>query len=156
MRQSPHNFFTIVNILDNDRGRHRKWNGDQFQDTSVSQQKRRRLWALEDALKSGLSYQWYLRCRWTKIRCQARIFSHDSVSRCIRYFVASNSKKENASGIVVSAPGDSPLHMVLEAEDKSNRMIKLFDIRYASCRTVSQITAQTQLFRMSYNEQNMP
>ena len=67
----------------------------------------------------------------------------------------SASKKERASGIIISALGDAPLRVVVEAEDDPAKMIKLLDARYASNRTVSRIAVQTQLFRMSYSNQNM-
>ena len=64
-------------------------------------------------------------------------------------------KREKASGIIISALGDAPLRVVLEADDDPERMLKLLDARYASNRTVSRIAVQTQLFRMSYTNQNM-
>lgn len=69
--------------------------------------------------------------------------------------VTSSVKREKASGIIISALGDAPLRVVIEAEDDPAKMIKLLDARYASNRTVSRIAIQTQLFRMSYNGQNM-
>ena len=65
------------------------------------------------------------------------------------------SKMEKASGIIISALGDSPLRVVLEADDDPKRMLKLLDARYASNRTVSRIAVQTQLFRMRYTDQAM-
>ena len=62
----------------------------------------------------------------------------------------STAKKEKASGIIISALGDAPLRVVIEAEDDPAKMIQLLDARYASNRTVSRIAVQTQLFRMSY------
>ena len=62
---------------------------------------------------------------------------------------------EKASGIIISALGDSPLRVVLEADDDPKRMLKLLDARYASNRTVSRIAVQTQLFRMRYTDQTM-
>lgn len=64
-------------------------------------------------------------------------------------------KHEKASGIIITALGDGPLRVVLEADDDSTRMLQLLDDRYASSRTVSRIAVQTQLFRMSYTGQNM-
>ena len=64
-------------------------------------------------------------------------------------------KREKASGIIISALGDAPLRVVLEADDDPERMLKLLDARYASNRTVSRIAVQTQLFRMAYTDQNM-
>ena len=64
-------------------------------------------------------------------------------------------KLEKASGIIISALGDAPLRVVLEADDDPKRMLKLLDARYASNRTVSRIAVQTQLFRMRYTDQNM-
>ena len=64
-------------------------------------------------------------------------------------------KREKASGLIISALGDAPLRVVLEADDDPERMLKLLDARYASNRTVSRIAVQTQLFRMTYTNQNM-
>lgn len=64
-------------------------------------------------------------------------------------------KSEKASAIIISALGDAPLRVVMEAEDDPARMMKLLDARYASSRTVSRIAVQTQLFRMNYTGQNM-
>lgn len=64
-------------------------------------------------------------------------------------------KKEKASRIIISALHDSPLRVVLEADDDTKRMFKLLDARYASIRTISRISVQTQLFRMRYTDQNM-
>jgi len=64
-------------------------------------------------------------------------------------------KREKASGIIISALGDAPLRVVLDVDDDPARMLALLDARYASNRTVSRIAVQTQLFRMSYTEQNM-
>ena len=69
---------------------------------------------------------------------------------------SSTSKKEMASGIIISALGDAPLRVVVEVEDEPAQMIKLLDARYASNRTVSRIATQTQLFRMTYQAQDMP
>ena len=44
---------------------------------------------------------------------------------------------------------------MIEAEDDPAKMLRLLDARYASNRTVSRIAVQTQLFRMSYNDQDM-
>ena len=65
------------------------------------------------------------------------------------------SKKEKASGIIISALGDSPLRVVAEADGEPARMLALLDARYASSRTVSRIAVQTQLFRMRYTGQDM-
>lgn len=65
------------------------------------------------------------------------------------------SKREKASGIINSALGDVPLWVVLEAYDDPGRMLELLDSRYASNRTVSRIAVQTQLFRMTYTDQDM-
>lgn len=62
---------------------------------------------------------------------------------------------EKASGMIISALGDAPLRVVLDADDDPARMLKLLDARYASNRTVSRIAVQTQLFRMRYIDQNM-
>ena len=67
----------------------------------------------------------------------------------------STAKREKASGIIISELGDAPLRVVIEAEDDPARMIQLLDARYASNRTVSRIAVQTQLFRMSYSDQDM-
>ena len=64
-------------------------------------------------------------------------------------------KREKASGIIISALGDAPLRVVIEAHDNPKRMLQLLDARYASNRTVSRIAVQTQLFRMRYTDQNM-
>lgn len=64
-------------------------------------------------------------------------------------------KAEMASGIIISALGDSPLRVVLDAGDNPKKMLKLLGARYASNRTVSRIATQTQIFRMKYNRQNM-
>lgn len=55
----------------------------------------------------------------------------------------------------MSALDDARLRAVLEADDDSARMIKLFDGRYASNGIVSRIAVQTQLFCMRYSGQNM-
>ena len=64
-------------------------------------------------------------------------------------------KREKASGIIISALGDTALRVVMEADEDPAKMLKLLDGRYASSRTVSRIAVQTQLFRMSYDGQNM-
>jgi len=64
-------------------------------------------------------------------------------------------KLEKASAIIISALGDAPLRVVMEADDDPSKMLRLLDARYASSRTVSRIAVQTQLFRMSYKGQNM-
>eukprot|EP00171_Calliarthron_tuberculosum_P008425 IDg8425t1 len=70
--------------------------------------------------------------------------------------IAKNTAKlEKASGIIISALGDAPLRVVIDADDNPARMLKLLDARYASNRTVSRIAVQTQLFRMQYTDQNM-
>lgn len=68
---------------------------------------------------------------------------------------STSEKLEKASAIIISALGDAPLRVVMEADDDPVRMLKLLDARYASNRTVSRIAVQTQLFRMTYNGQNM-
>lgn len=65
------------------------------------------------------------------------------------------SKREKASGIIICALGDAPSRVVLDADDDPARMVQLLDARYASNRTVSRISVQTQLFRMSYRGQDM-
>lgn len=62
---------------------------------------------------------------------------------------------EKASGLIISALGDSPLRVVLDADDDPAKMLRLLDARYASNRTVSRIAVQTQLFRMRFTGQNM-
>lgn len=64
-------------------------------------------------------------------------------------------KREKASAIIISALGDASLRVVIDVNDDPGRMLHLLDTRYASCRTVSRIAIQTQLFRMSYKEQDM-
>lgn len=63
--------------------------------------------------------------------------------------------REMASGIIISSLRDAPLRFVFEAEDDPCRMINLLDSRYASRWTVSRIAVQSQLFGMSYKDQNM-
>lgn len=65
------------------------------------------------------------------------------------------SKREKASGIIISANGDAALRVALEADDDPTRMITLLDRRYTSNRTVSGIAVSTQLFRMQYTGRNM-
>lgn len=64
-------------------------------------------------------------------------------------------KLEKASGMIISALGNSPLRVVADADDDPAKMLKLLDVRYASNRTVSRIAVQTQLYRMRYNGQDM-
>ena len=64
-------------------------------------------------------------------------------------------KREMASGIIISALGNAPLRVVIDIDDDPARMMQLLDARYASNRTVSRIAVQTQLFRMSYTDQDM-
>lgn len=64
-------------------------------------------------------------------------------------------KLEKASAIIISALRDSPVFVVMEADDVPSKMLRLLDARYASSRTVSFIAVQTPLFRMSYQSQNM-
>ena len=64
-------------------------------------------------------------------------------------------KREKTSGIIISALGDAPLRVVMDAEDDPARMLQLLDSRYASNRTVSRISVQTQLFQMLYTDQNI-
>ena len=66
-----------------------------------------------------------------------------------------NSEKEKASGIIISALGDSSLRVVADADGSPRRMLQLLDARYASNRTVSRIAVQNQLYRMRYREQDM-
>lgn len=68
---------------------------------------------------------------------------------------SASEKVEKASAIIILALGHAPLRVVMEAEDDLARMLQLLDARYASSRTVSRIAVQTQLFRMSYDNQNM-
>lgn len=55
---------------------------------------------------------------------------------------------ENASGMNISAFGNTPLRVVADADDDPVWILKHLDSRYASNRTVSRIDVQTQLFRM--------
>ena len=64
-------------------------------------------------------------------------------------------KLEKASGIIITALGNSPLRVVADVDDDPARMLELLDARYASNRTVSRIAVQTQLFRMRYTGQDM-
>lgn len=64
-------------------------------------------------------------------------------------------KREKACAIIICALGDAPLRVVMDVDDNPARMLELLDARYASNRTVSRIAVQTQLFRLSYNGQNM-
>ena len=73
----------------------------------------------------------------------------------VRIDSRTRAKREKASGIIISALGDAPLRVVMDVDDDPARMLQLLDGRYASNRTVSRIAVQTQLFRMSYNGQNM-
>lgn len=81
--------------------------------------------------------------------------SDDNATRTASESARQIAKREKASGIIISALGDSPLRVVLEADDDPKRMLELLDGRYASNRTVSRISVQTQLFRMTYTNQNM-
>lgn len=69
--------------------------------------------------------------------------------------VFSTNMNEKASAIIISTLGDSPLRVVMDVDDNPAKMLILLDGRYASNRTVSRIAVQTQLFRMTYNGQNM-
>lgn len=55
-------------------------------------------------------------------------------------------KLQKASGLIISALRDAPLHVVLDAEDDPARMMELLDSRYASSRRVSRIAVQTSYF----------
>ena len=57
--------------------------------------------------------------------------------------------------IIISALGDAPLRVVMDVDDDPGKMFGLLDARYASNHTVSKIAVQTQLFLMSYSEQDM-
>lgn len=56
---------------------------------------------------------------------------------------------------MISVLGYGPLRVVMDVDDNPGRMLELLDSWYASNRTVSRISVQTQLFRMSYEGQNM-
>lgn len=64
-------------------------------------------------------------------------------------------RTEKASGLIISALGNAPLRIVADVDGDSARMLQLLDARYASNRTVSRIAVQTQLYRMSYKNQDM-
>lgn len=64
-------------------------------------------------------------------------------------------KRERESGTIISSLGDSPIHVVLEADDDPKRILKLLDACSASNRTVSSIAVQTQLYCMRYTDQVM-
>ena len=81
----------------------------------------------------------------TTEQCESSSTTTENISAATR----STTKKEKASGIIISALGDDPLRVVIEAEDVPAKMIQLLDARYASNRTVSRIAVQIQLFRMS-------
>ena len=81
--------------------------------------------------------------------------SSSSTSKAKSGSSKSMKKREKASGIIISGLGDAALRVVMEADEDPSRMLQLLDGRYASSRTVSRIAVQTQLFRMSYNGQNM-
>lgn len=66
-----------------------------------------------------------------------------------------SSRQEKASGIIISALGDSPLRVLSDQDGNPARMLQMLDARYASNRTVSRITVQTQLYRMKYKGQDM-
>lgn len=66
-----------------------------------------------------------------------------------------NIKKDKASRILISAAGNSPLRVVLEANDNPERLLELLDTLYASGRTDTTIAVHTQLFHMGYTDQNM-
>lgn len=76
-------------------------------------------------------------------------------SGCSLIDTRKSTKLEEASGMPISALGNAPLRVVLQAEDNPAQMMKLLDSKLASSRTVSRITVQMQLFRMSYKDQNM-
>lgn len=64
-------------------------------------------------------------------------------------------KLEKASGIIISALGNEQLRVLAEVNGEPMRMLQLLDARYASNRTVSRIAIQTQLYRMTYSNQDM-
>ena len=51
-------------------------------------------------------------------------------------------KRENASGIIVSALSDAPLSVIMDIDDDPARTMQLLSARYASNRTVSRIAVQ--------------
>lgn len=63
---------------------------------------------------------------------------------------------QKASSIIISALGDAPLRVVIEADEYPGKILKLLDTIYASNRTVSRISMKTQLFCMAYTRKNMP
>lgn len=65
------------------------------------------------------------------------------------------SKREKVSGIIISALEDTPLHVVIDADNYPKNMFRLLDALYASNSTVSLIAVQTQLYRMVNRGQNM-
>lgn len=73
----------------------------------------------------------------------------------IRHKQSLNNKLEKTSGIIISALGDSALRVVADADGNPSSMLKLLDDRYASNRTSSRISVQTQLYRMKYQGQDM-
>lgn len=72
-----------------------------------------------------------------------------------RLDIGTESKLEKASGLIISALGDSPLRIVADADGDPARTPRMLDSRYASNRTVSRIAVQTQLYRMRYKDQDM-
>ena len=106
---------------------------------------------------------WRLRLRaacrvkglWNVVDTSSSATSSESTSTTVPDPGRRIAKREKASGIIISALGDAPLRVVLQADDDPEKMLQLLDARYASNRTVSRIAVQTQLFRMSYKDQNM-
>ena len=106
---------------------------------------------------------WRLRLRaacrvkgvWHVVDTSASATSSSSTATETQDAARLSAKREKASGIIISALGDAPLRVVLEADDDPVKMLQLLDARYASNRTVSRIAVQTQLFRMTYKDQNM-
>lgn len=62
---------------------------------------------------------------------------------------------EKGCGMIIAKLENSPLRVVIDAEDDSFQMLMLLDSRYASNRTVPRIAIQSKLFRMCYMGQNM-
>lgn len=64
-------------------------------------------------------------------------------------------KREKASGMIISALGDSPSRVVSDVDYHPALMLKLLDDSYASNRTVCRVTVQARLYSMRYTIQDM-
>lgn len=104
--------------------------------------------------RARLRATWKIESVWQAIESPTSDYNTD-ITKAVQTVYRQTATLGKALGMIISGLGDAALRIVLEFEDDSARMLKLLDSRYSSSRTVSRIAVQTQLFRVSYKDQNM-